>query len=33
MVNQKLDKNFYKVSKINIILTVIENLGLLNFGH
>lgn len=33
MVNQKLDKNFYKVSKINIILTVIENIGFLIFGR
>ncbi len=29
MNKQAIDKNFYKVSKINIILTVIENIGFL----
>ena len=33
MNNNRIDENFYKVSKINIILTVIENIGFLVFGH
>lgn len=33
MFKQEIDKNFYSVSKINIILTVIENIGFLFFSH
>lgn len=33
MFKQEIDKNFYTVSKINIILTVIENIGFLFFSH
>ena len=33
MDKHRIDENFYKVSKINIILTVIENIGFLVFGH
>lgn len=33
MNNNRIDENFYKVSKINIILTVIENIGFLVFGY
>lgn len=33
MFKQEIDKNFYSVSKINIILTVIENIGFLFFSY
>ena len=33
MFKQEIDKNFYSVSKINIILTVIENIGFIFFSH
>ncbi len=29
----KLDKNFIKVTKINIILTIIENIGFFAYGY
>ena len=32
MAKKQLDENFGKVSKVNIILTVIENVGFLIFG-
>ncbi len=33
MKKQEIDKNFYKVSKVNVVLTVIENIGFLILGH
>lgn len=33
MKKQEIDKSFYKVSKVNIVLTVIENIAFLIFGH